>query len=57
MPLSTTDIETIMTRQHILNFRGVFSKDMLPGALKNNECCVINIQNYFAGNGTHWVCV
>jgi len=30
---------------------------MLPSTIHNNESCIINIQDYFAGNGTHWVCV
>jgi len=30
---------------------------MLPVTISRNESCVINIQDYFEGNGTHWVCV
>lgn len=57
MPLSSVDIHKIMTRYTIDNFRGVFSKDMLPSTLDRNESCVINIEDYFRGSGTHWVCV
>jgi hypothetical protein len=41
--------------KNISNFRGVFSKDMLPKFINKNESVVINLENYFAGNGTHWV--
>ena len=37
------------------NYRGTFSKDMLPIKPKFSESMVINLQDYFAGSGTHWV--
>ena len=54
-PLSNFDIEDIL--KGITNFRGVYSKDMLPKRIGENESVVINIQDYLDGGGTHWVCV
>ena len=54
-PLSNFDIERIL--KNVGNFRGVFSKDMLPEAIAGDESVVINIQDYLDGGGTHWVCV
>ena len=56
-PLSNFDIEKICKKLKINNFRGVFSKDMLPLIMKGYESVVINIQDYLDGGGTHWVCV
>jgi len=30
---------------------------MLPKKINKDESCVINIQNYFDGNGSHWVSI
>ena len=38
-------------------YRGTFSKDMLPKTMKKNEANVVHLQDYFAGDGTHWVCI
>jgi len=46
-----------MKNHDIHNFVGVFSKDMLPSILKPNASYIVNIENYFDGNGTHWVCI
>ena len=54
-PLTNLDIDKIMIKCD--NYRGTFSKDMLPKAMNKNESAVVNLQDYFAGNGTHWVCV
>ena len=54
-PLSNFDIDSIL--KDVDNFRGVFSKDMLPQKILDNESVVINIQDYLDGGGTHWVCV
>lgn len=56
-PLSNFDIENIVKKLKIKNFRGVFSKDMLPIKMKGDESTIINIQDYLDGGGTHWVCV
>ena len=29
---------------------------MLPKTIKKNEATVVNLQDYFACDGTHWVC-
>jgi hypothetical protein len=46
-----------MKRNKIYNFRGVFSKDILPKVINANESCIINIEDHFKGSGTHWVCI
>ncbi|DAC81744.1 TPA_asm: adenain [Trichoplax MELD virus] len=55
-PLSNIEIDHIMKKYKIKNFRGVSSKDMLPKTMLKSECGVVNVQDYFAGPGTHWVC-
>ena len=54
-PLTNLDIDKIMIKCD--NYQGTFSKDMLPKAMNKNESAVINLQDYFPGSGTHWVCV
>ena len=54
-PLSNFDIEDIL--KGITNFRGVYSKDMLPNRIGEDESIGINTQDYLDGGGTHWVCV
>ena len=54
-PLSNFDIDKIMVNCD--NFRGTFSKDILPKSMKSNESLIVNLQDYFSGNGTHWVCI
>ena len=39
------------------NYRGTFSKNVLPKTMKKNEATVINLQDYFAGDGTYWACI
>ena len=50
-PLTNLDIDKIMIKCDI--YRGTFSKDMLPKAMNKNESAVVNLQDYFAGSGTH----
>ena len=54
-PLSNFDIENIL--KGITNFRGVYSKDMLPKRIGEDKSVVINTQDYLDGGGTHRVCV
>ena len=54
-PLTNSEIDKIMTKYD--NYRGTFSKDMLPKTMKKNEATVVNLIDYFAGDGTHWVCI
>jgi len=54
-PLSNLDIDKIMKNSD--NYRGTFSKDMLPKTLDENESTIMNLQDYFAGSGSHWVCI
>ena len=53
--LTNLEIDKIMTKYD--NYRETFSKDMLPKTMKKNEATVVNLQDYFAGDGTHWVCM
>ena len=46
-PLTNVDIENMIPGVQ------VFSKDMLPEDIEDG-CYVINLQNYFDGNGSHW---
>lgn len=55
--MTNVGIEKVMKRHKVTNFRGVYSKDMLPKRMRADECCIINLEDYFDGEGTHWVCV
>ena len=55
-PLSNIEIDAIMKKCD-KNYRGTFSKDVLSKTMNKNESIVVNIQDYFEGNGTHWVCI
>ena len=52
-PLSNFDIENIL--KGITNFRGVYSKHMLPNRIGEDESVVIITHDYLDGGGTHWV--
>ena len=54
-PLTNLDIDKIMPKYD--NYRETFSKDMLPKTMKKNKATVVNLQDYFVGDGTHWVCI
>ena len=54
-PLSNFDIDKIMMKCD--TYRGTFSKDMLPKRMNENESAIVNLQDYFEGGGTHWVCI
>ena len=58
-PLSNFDIEDIeqVGSKASSNFLGVYSKDVLPNRIGEDESVVINTQDYLDGGGTHWVCV
>jgi len=51
--LSNLDIDKIM--KNCDNYRGTFSKDVLSKTMNESESTVVNLQDYFADNGTHWV--
>lgn len=51
--LSNFDIENIAETMDI-DLIGVFSKDRLPND-KKAGCYIVNLQDYDAGGGTHWV--
>src|SRR5882757_1976165 len=56
-PLNNSDIEKILRNKlshlNFKNFRGVFSKNILPIQVNENEFGVINNDSF--GSGTHWV--
>ena len=56
-PLSNVEIENIMKDRKISNFRGVYSKDLLPKKMHKNESIILNIQDFLDGGGTHWVAI
>lgn len=46
-----------MKKSKISNYRGIFSKDMLPTRIQNSESLIINLQDFFKGDGSQWVAV
>jgi len=52
--LSNFDI--IEKLKDVVGFRGVFSKDELDDVPAGGSC-VVNIENFNDGSGTHWVAV
>jgi len=50
------DLENLAKILKIDNFRGVFTKDLLPDSSKRKETLIINLDT-IAGYGTHWVAV
>ena len=56
-PLSNIDIDKIMKKHNVKNYRGTYSKDMLPKRINGNESVIVNLQDYFEGEGTHWVVI
>ena len=58
-PLTNVQIDKILRNRGIANHRGTYSKDIytLPEKPKDDESLVINLEDYFDGNGTHWVAI
>jgi len=54
-PLSNLNIDKIM--KNCDNYWGTFSKVVLPKTMDENVSTIVNLQDYFAGSGTHWVCI
>lgn len=54
VPLSNFDIEDTVRELNIPNFRGVFSRNVLPKKPLKTECGILNFDDS-NGNGTHWV--
>jgi len=54
LPLTNLDIERLGKVLKIKNFRGVFMKDQLPKKIREKECGIINLENYYQ-EGSHWV--
>lgn len=53
--LSSTDLEHLVRQYKILDFNGIYSKDLLPNLLKIGWY-IVNLENHDEGNGTHWTC-
>jgi hypothetical protein len=55
MSKGTTNIElqAIVDKLGILNFKGIFCKDQLTGTPNDTECAIINLDDS-DGTGTHW---
>ena len=53
-PLSNFEIEDVVKKIGLKNFRGNFLRDTLPKKPKRNECAIMNLDNT-SGDGTHWV--
>ena len=53
-PLSNFDLKKWIKKLGIKHFRGIYSRDALPGKIRK-ECGIINLDD-MVGPGTHWVC-
>ena len=53
-PLSNFDLMDWIKKLGIKHFRGIYSRDGLPHAIRK-ECGIINLVD-IQGSGTHWVC-
>ena len=53
-PLSNFDLKKWIKKLGIKHFRGIYSRDALPGKIRK-ECGIINLDD-IQGPGTHWVC-
>ena len=53
-PLSNFDLMDWVKKLGIKHFRGIYSRDGLPHAIRK-ECGIINLDD-IQGPGTHWVC-
>jgi len=52
-----TDVELVRLLKGDHKFVGkVYMKDELPDTLEKNKWYIINMQNSYDGDGTHWVC-
>jgi hypothetical protein len=54
--LTNVDLVRYAKKLGIKNFEGVFAKDRLPRTKLKDTCAVVNLQDFLAGSGTHWVC-
>ena len=56
-PLTNLQINEALENRGVDNYRGTYSKDTLPNKPKANESLVINLEDCFDGDGTHWVAI
>ena len=54
-PLTNYDIENLVKKLKIKNFRGVFMRDTLPNNINDIECGIVNL-DLSTNKGTHWIC-
>jgi len=50
-PLSNFELEDVVKKLKIKNFRGVFLRDTLPAKPRKNECGIMNLDDS-SGGGT-----
>ena len=53
--LSNFDLEGWIDKLGIIQFRSIFSRDVLPDSIYKKECGIINLDD-IEGEGTHRVC-
>ena len=53
--LSSKDLEQLIKQYNIINFNGIYSKDLIPDTLAKGWY-IINLEDHDMGNGTHWTC-
>ena len=54
-PLTNVDLEELVEKLGIKNFRGIFMRDGLSEKINSQEVGIVNLDS--SGNkGTHWVC-
>ena len=51
------EIDNILRERGVVNYRETYSKDTILANPKDDECLVINLEDYFDGNGTRWVAI
>jgi len=52
-PLTNIELLYAANELEILNFRGVFQRDVLPKRAQKVECNILNLDDSFGG-GSHW---
>ena len=46
-----------MKKRKLTNYRGLFSKDILPKRINNNKSIIDNFQDYFECDDSHWIII
>ena len=56
-PLTNLQINEALENRGVDNYRGTYNKDTLPNKPKADTSLVINLEDYFDGDGTHGVAI